>query len=463
MRHLLIYAVSALLLVTAASAFAQSSSIHVEQSWARATPGGATTGAVYMTISNKSDVADRLTAMSSELADKAQIHEMKVVNGVMEMREVAAGLPLPAGASVALKPGGYHIMLIGLKHPLKAGDTVPLTLTFEKAGTVAIKVPVETMGAATESMEGMAMPNMPDMSAKAPGTPPWDVSFSGALMSDYNMRGVTMSNHRPSVQAGIEPHYDITPSMQIYAGVSGQSIDMPNQAAAEIDFYGGLRPTFGKLALDFGIWSYNYPGGQCFNAPPFCPGGSAPLANGNVMKADANWLEGYGRATYAVNDYVDLGGAISGSPSVFNMGAYGVYYSGNATLTAPSNWLPNGIGGYLSANIGWWQLGTMDAFYAAPPAFPAGAPLQSYANWDVSVGLTWNGFTLDLGYYDSNLDPSDCNIFTNDQTAAFSPAAVTARNPGGLASKWCGAAFIAKVSASFSVFARSVAMKGMRM
>ena len=124
-----------------------STPIAVEQPWARATPSGAKTGAVYMTIGNKSDTADRLTGVSSAVADKLQIHEMKVENGVMQMREISGGLPIPADGSVVLKPGSYHVMLIGLKKPLTAGETFPLTLTFEKAGNISVTVLVQAMGA----------------------------------------------------------------------------------------------------------------------------------------------------------------------------------------------------------------------------------------------------------------------------------------------------------------------------
>ena len=100
--------------------------------------------------------------------------------------------------------------------------------------------------------------------AAAPAPSPWDIAITAALMTDYNFRGITQSDHRPSTQAGFEPRYNIT-DLQCYVGVSGESIDFPNRAAAEIDFYGGFRPTFDKLALDFGFWYYYYPGGQCYN------------------------------------------------------------------------------------------------------------------------------------------------------------------------------------------------------
>jgi len=140
----------AALIAAAPVAFAQGTGagkITVEQPWARATPAGAMTGAAYMTLANKAKTADRLTGASSDVAAKVQIHEMKVVNGVMQMREVAGGLAIPAGGSVTLKPGSYHVMLMGLKKPLVAGQSFPLTLTFAKAGTISVTVPVQAMGA----------------------------------------------------------------------------------------------------------------------------------------------------------------------------------------------------------------------------------------------------------------------------------------------------------------------------
>ena len=294
-----------------------------------------------------------------------------------------------------------------------------------------------------------------DMAVKAsppaPAPSPWDIAITGALMSDYNFRGITQSNHQPSGQVGFEPRYNFTPAWQAYAGVSGESIDFPNRAAAEIDFYGGIRPTFGKLALDFGIWYYYYPDGQCFNTAALCNSlGGAPstafsLPNGNTVKENLSFYEGYGKATVTVNDNFAFGAQIWGSPSVLNTGAPGIYYTGNVTLTAPSTWLPNGFGAFISADVGYWQLVTSDAFYAVP-AFPTGVPYTSYLNWDAGLGFTWKVFTLDLRYYDTNLTKAQCNVFTSDQGATFAPGNVTAQNPGGLGSNWCGAAFIAKLS-----------------
>ena len=158
MRFLSKLALMALLLAVAPAAFAQAggtSEINVEQPWARATPAGAMTGAVYMTLANKTDTADRLTAAASDVAGKVQIHEMAVVNGIMQMRQLVDGLAIPAGGSVTLKPGGYHVMLIGLKKQLIAGQTIPLTLTFAKAGTISITVPIQSIGATQSGKGGM--------------------------------------------------------------------------------------------------------------------------------------------------------------------------------------------------------------------------------------------------------------------------------------------------------------------
>ncbi|MGA8616184.1 MAG: copper chaperone PCu(A)C [Xanthobacteraceae bacterium] len=144
---------------TAAWAQATKSLIVVEEPYARATPAGALSGIVYMTLDNKTGAADRLIGASSNVAMQVQIHEMSVVNGVMQMRQLANGLPVPAGESVALKPGGYHVMLIGLKKPLTAGETFPLTLTFEKAGNISVTVPIKAMGSMQNSQGDMGKMN----------------------------------------------------------------------------------------------------------------------------------------------------------------------------------------------------------------------------------------------------------------------------------------------------------------
>jgi copper(I)-binding protein len=120
--------------------------IVVERPFSRATPGGAQVGAGYMTITNKGAAADRLISASSPAAEKVQVHEMTMQNNIMKMRELAGGLLIDAGKTVSLAPGGYHLMIMGLKAPLKAGDKVPVILMFEKAGKVEVTLDVQAIG-----------------------------------------------------------------------------------------------------------------------------------------------------------------------------------------------------------------------------------------------------------------------------------------------------------------------------
>src|SRR6266436_5765801 len=273
---------------------------------------------------------------------------------------------------------------------------------------------------------------------------PWDIAFGAAIMSDYRFRGITQSNHGLSVAAYFESRYNFNDSLQGYVGLSGESVSLPNRPASEIDFYGGIRPTFGRLALDFGGWYYWYPGGECFH--DFAPGCLRSLLNGNVVKRDVSFGEIYGKATYAVSDRFSFGGGAYWSPSVFNSGADGTFVAGTAKYILPTV-LPNGVGWFISADVGHWFLGTSDNFYAVR-GFPGGIPYKSYTTWDAGLAFVWKPFTLDLRYYDTNLNKGDCNAFTHDHTA--SGVVSTPINPGGPGSNWCGAAFVAKLSFDLS-------------
>ncbi|MBS0308564.1 MAG: copper chaperone PCu(A)C [Proteobacteria bacterium] len=121
----------------------QAGDVHVEHPTARPSLPGQKNGAAYLTLENKGTQADRLLSASSTVAQSVQIHSMKMEGDVMKMRE-ADGISLAPAAKVAMQPGdGYHIMLLGLKKPLKIGDKFPLTLIFEKAGKLDVSVWVE--------------------------------------------------------------------------------------------------------------------------------------------------------------------------------------------------------------------------------------------------------------------------------------------------------------------------------
>jgi uncharacterized protein (TIGR02001 family) len=208
-------------------------------------------------------------------------------------------------------------------------------------------------------VSGSAMAaDMYTKAAKAPPPPaydPWDFAFGAAIMNDYIFRGVTQSNHKPSVAAYFEPRYNVTKELQLYIGASGESISFPNRAAAEIDIYGGIRPTVGMFAFDFGVWGYLYPGGQCFNAFAVpgsgIPGSDANCAvspagnsdpftlglpiNGNFAKKSASFYEGYAKVNITLNDQFAVGINEYYSPNFLNLGAWGNYASLPRRCSAP--------------------------------------------------------------------------------------------------------------------------------
>ncbi len=129
-------------------------SITIDQAWSRATPKSAKVGAGYMTITNNGAEADRLVSAESEAADKVEIHQMTMKDGVMHMAPVDGGLEIKPGETVHLKPGGYHLMFMGLKAPFEEGRMVMATVTLQKAGAATVMLPVGAMGAKSMDHSG---------------------------------------------------------------------------------------------------------------------------------------------------------------------------------------------------------------------------------------------------------------------------------------------------------------------
>lgn len=115
--------------------------------WTRATPGGAKIAGGYLKITNNGSASDRLLGAATTAAARVEIHEMSMTDGVMKMRPLPNGLDVKPGETVELKPGGYHMMFMDLKQPLKQGETVKATLRFEKAGTLDVNFNVNAIGA----------------------------------------------------------------------------------------------------------------------------------------------------------------------------------------------------------------------------------------------------------------------------------------------------------------------------
>jgi uncharacterized protein (TIGR02001 family) len=308
-----------------------------------------------------------------------------------------------------------------------------------------------------------------DMAVKAVKAPPpapfdpWDVAFGSAIMNDYVFRGVTQSNHKPSVAAYFEPRYNVNKDLQLYIGLSGESISFTNRAAAEIDVYGGIRPTFGAFAFDIGVWGYLYPGGTCvYGAANAFNGGTTDsagrplsaecLANAvpstNTMKKDVSFFEVYGKMNYTVNDNWTFGVTEFYTPSFLNSGAWGNYSSVTGKYTAPSTIFgSSGVGMYVSGEFGRQWFGTTDSFYGTA-TFPNGIHYPDYNTWNIGIGFTYKVFTLDLRYSDTDLNSANCSAFTGAFNAQ--PGTPVGIDANGTRSNWCGAAGIAKLSADLT-------------
>lgn len=131
---------------TAASGETKIGDLLIRSARSRETPTAGGTGVGFMTISNDGSEDDRLVAITSDAAASVEIHQMSMADGQMQMRALSDGLAIPAGQTVELAPGGYHLMLIGLSQALVAGQTVKLELRFEKAGAVSVEMPIAELG-----------------------------------------------------------------------------------------------------------------------------------------------------------------------------------------------------------------------------------------------------------------------------------------------------------------------------
>jgi uncharacterized protein (TIGR02001 family) len=203
---------------------------------------------------------------------------------------------------------------------------------------------------------------------------PWDVAFGTAFTTDYILRGVSQSNRKPAVQGYFEGRYNINEMIQLYAGVWGSSLNS-NFADAEFDISGGARFTVGNFGLDLGYVYYVYPDG---------------VATSN----SGNFGEFYAKPSYKVTDWLTISGIIDGGNN-FNDGrgivgdATAYYYSGMVTVTPPIA-LPYGITTAISAEIGRQVLpGSLNA---------------DYTYWDAGIAFTYKAVTLDLRYWDTDLD-----------------------------------------------------------
>jgi len=153
--------------------------LSVADPWTRATPTGATAAGGYLTINNPTAQADRLVRVTSPRSPRVELHEMvNTTSGVMEMRQVE-GIDVPAAGSVALAPGGLHIMFFDMPAPFVAGETVPVTLTFAQAGDVNLVLDVRALDGSAAPAAATDAPAAP-ASAEAPAAPAGEAAAHGA-------------------------------------------------------------------------------------------------------------------------------------------------------------------------------------------------------------------------------------------------------------------------------------------
>jgi len=153
-------AIAALVSGARAAQGADVQTLRIEAPWARETAAGQRDGGGFMTIINDGTAADQLVSASSPVSAEVQTHTVQMDNGMMRMRELPNGIPVPAAGRVELKPGSLHIMFIKLDHPLRAGEKVPVTLKFRVAGEKTVTFEVRSMAA----MQQSTMPKEPPAS-----------------------------------------------------------------------------------------------------------------------------------------------------------------------------------------------------------------------------------------------------------------------------------------------------------
>jgi len=255
--------------------------------------------------------------------------------------------------------------------------------------------------------------DMPVKAVKAPAAAPspWDVLFGAALTTDYELRGVSQSNHKPAVQGYTELDYTATDWLKLYAGIWGSSL-WTGFADAEFDITAGVRFTWGNFGLDVGYIQYEYPGG--------------------AINGIGNYGEEYFKPSYKVADWLTLGGVFEVGNGNFNsktlapglgpwVGNAGHYFvAGNAVITLP--WSPMGIAISLNPEIG-------REYYSAGVNANLGFSSDTY--WDVGLDFNYKAITLDLRYWDTNV---------NNPTATYAAQCLNAVNPG---TNFCGSRFVA--------------------
>ena len=289
------------------------------------------------------------------------------------------------------------------------------------------KVVLSALAALAVSAAPVFAADMPVKAVKAPvaAPSPWDVAFGTAFTTDYDLRGVSQSDHKPAQQGYFEVDYTAADWVKFYAGVWGSSL-WTGFADAEFDITAGVRFSWGNFGLDIGNIYYYYPGGNNPNSFIF----GAQLANGSYDEA-------YIKPSYKVNDWLTFGGIFETGFNNFNnkvMPVGGVWVgdarhwfaSGNAVITLPS-FMPYGIVVSINPEVGY-------EYYSSGVTTNYGPKSDTF--WDVGLDFNYKAMTLDLRYWDTNLKPGNGTAANPNNQCGGIPVA-------GVNTNFCGSRFVA--------------------
>jgi len=289
----------------------------------------------------------------------------------------------------------------------------------------------------------------------------FDYAWGAKFASDYISRGISQTAHGPSATAYGELRYG-----WFYAGVQPWNVRLPTSPLAELDIYGGIRPSWGPLTLDFGVIYYDYSS----NHQQWWLGGDSPVLpyrSGPVGAAiapttafDPSYVEIYAKPSWAINDYVTLGGTFAYDPNWNNYGAHAFYSEGNLKLTPFPNTDYSGLS--VSGAFGHYYLGMANTSYGYSyvdpdyanyfgngPAGVKGFKFASYNTWNAGVSYNWNMVTFDVRYFDSNQSKAACYINSSDPAGNYL-AAATAATTLRSSSNWCGSRVMGSISIDFT-------------
>ncbi len=261
-------------------------------------------------------------------------------------------------------------------------------------------------------------------------------SFSTELNSETMWRGISLTNHRPGalVRGEIAKGW-------FYVGGEALNVTLPTFPVAQLDVYGGVRPQFGPVTLDFGVFYYGRPGNQ----NQWFLGGTFPVMTlwtpGAFPTTPLNqsFVEFFGKSTWAINDYLTIGSENYYTPNWAGYEAHALYSGGNARLSLP------GAGVSLSGAFGHYFLGMGSATYGPTYIQPGikgiqGFKLSTYNTWNIGASYDWNGAVFDIRYWDTNLTQRGC--FVNVANPAGNYSAALWGNPY---SNWCEARVVGSI------------------